>query len=1345
MKYGDNNLSTGDWYLGLDVGTESVGWAVTDLSYHLLKYKGKEMWGSRLFAPAEDASERRTARTNRRRLDRRKWRLELLEELFAPEILKKDPNFFIRMHDSNLYPEDKHDKTCKYSLFCDKNYTDKDYLREYPNIYFLRSELIHHPSEHDSRLVFLALHHIIKSRGHFLYEYSDSETGITLKETLSKLKSVLADYEVVFSPADENTFLKVLREKTGVTQKAKNLLGAYGKLETSEESAGISIGALLDLLAGKKVMLSKLFQDDRLKDAELKSITLLDNLDDENIGEQLSEELEDKIDVVLQAREVFNAARLDTILSGHQYFSDAKIAEYDQNKKDLRLLKGWIKKNCPDKYKDVFIAKTGVKNFAAYTRYKTDEKCTQEDMCQFLKKICAGMKTDSNPDIVAIYEKIASKTFFPRLKGAENGLVPYQLQKQELMKILDNAQKYLPFLLEKDDHGITVRQKIESIFTFKIPYYVGPLNSKSPRAFIERKNQKIYPWNFEEIVDMQQSQENFMKKLIGRCYYTGDPVLPKDSLLNSEYCVRNEINKLKVNGEALSPEALSDIYQDLFVKKRGKITGKKLRDCLLQHGYIEKNDQLDGFDKETGIKSELKSYHDFADILSRSNNISETRKMVENIIERIVVCGDDKRLLKRWLKSTYGQELTDNDIKHILKLNYKDWGRMSKRILTGITSFDENGELVCIMDLLRSTNKNFMEIFYDEKYGFEKKAQQYKRETYGSVETLQDALDRMYISPRVKRGIHQTMKIVDELVSIQKSAPKKIFIEMARDQNAAQEKKRTNTRKERLTELYKSCRRQIVELLDGDKDEYDRLYSGLQKLDNESLRRDKLYLYYTQLGRCMYSRERIDLASCLANNDRYDIDHIFPRSKIKDDSISNRVLVKTELNENKEDKYPINASIRTKMYSFWKVLKEKELISDKKFERLTRNYPLTVEELSSFVQRQLVETRQSTKALADILHTTFKNSRIVYSKAQNVTDFRQAFKIPKFRDINDLHHAKDAYLNIVVGNVYDTKFSTQFFKNIQNEKYTLKTKELFKWSVPDAWNGKNSSSLKLVKQYCDKNNPIVTFACITAKGALFDLQILSKGKEDLFPIKQGMNPVKYGGYNSLSVCFYSLVEYLKNGKTIRAIEPVHLYDHNNYEENPKKYFSDKGYNSPKIICKRILVNSILEIDGARYSITGKTKDRYGVKQTYQFALSVDNCTYLKDAAKFIDRGIEENESSLSSYHLSRDKNIELFDLFVNKLQSSVYARIPTMRNLGKKVGAAKNVFSDLSVKDQCIVLLQLLKTFKCNSKTSDLRLLNLGKDSGRITIDKKLTNVKSAFLIYQSPTGLTEKKVDLLK
>ena len=43
MKNNGNNLQQGNYYLGLDVGTSSVGWAVTDTDYNILKFRGKSM------------------------------------------------------------------------------------------------------------------------------------------------------------------------------------------------------------------------------------------------------------------------------------------------------------------------------------------------------------------------------------------------------------------------------------------------------------------------------------------------------------------------------------------------------------------------------------------------------------------------------------------------------------------------------------------------------------------------------------------------------------------------------------------------------------------------------------------------------------------------------------------------------------------------------------------------------------------------------------------------------------------------------------------------------------------------------------------------------------------------------------------------------------------------------------------------------------------------------------------------------------------------------------------------------------------------------------------------------
>ena len=49
----------------------------------------------------------------------------------------------------------------------------KDYQNSYKTIYHLRNELINSTEKKDIRLVYLAIHHIIKYRGNFLYQNSN--------------------------------------------------------------------------------------------------------------------------------------------------------------------------------------------------------------------------------------------------------------------------------------------------------------------------------------------------------------------------------------------------------------------------------------------------------------------------------------------------------------------------------------------------------------------------------------------------------------------------------------------------------------------------------------------------------------------------------------------------------------------------------------------------------------------------------------------------------------------------------------------------------------------------------------------------------------------------------------------------------------------------------------------------------------------------------------------------------------------------------------------------------------------------------------------------------------------
>ena len=137
------NMSTKnkEYFIGLDIGTNSVGWAVTDESYNVLKFRGKRMWGVRLFEEGQTAKERRVYRSNRRRLERRKNRLELLEILFSEEISKIDKAFFLRLKESKYHVSDKRIETLNV-LFDDNTFGDKEFFEKYPTIYHLREALM---------------------------------------------------------------------------------------------------------------------------------------------------------------------------------------------------------------------------------------------------------------------------------------------------------------------------------------------------------------------------------------------------------------------------------------------------------------------------------------------------------------------------------------------------------------------------------------------------------------------------------------------------------------------------------------------------------------------------------------------------------------------------------------------------------------------------------------------------------------------------------------------------------------------------------------------------------------------------------------------------------------------------------------------------------------------------------------------------------------------------------------------------------------------------------------------------------------------------------------------------
>lgn len=1368
-------------FIGLDMGTNSVGWTATDENYEVIKKNGKALWGIRLFDEAQTAEDRRMHRIARRRIERRSRRIDLLQELFAQEICKKDPGFYERLNESGLYEEDKRVHQTN-SLFNDVDFNDKAYYKKYPTIYHLRHALMTENHPFDVRLVYLAIHHILKHRGHFLFEnFQTDEKGTSgfdesfaaFGSALDRIKGSSPDVRKADSMKD------ILKDKKlGVKEKAASLLQCLGQGKEKD------FKAMMTLAAGGTASLSDIFNDEKLKDFEKNKVNFSSAQFEENEPDIMAE-LGDRYDLIAALHGLYNWSLLAELMGEHHYISEAKIAVYDKHKADLKVLKRVLKQR-PDIYAKIFRepGSSANKNYSAYVgvckvkgKKAAIEKCSYEDFTKTLKSCLKDMPDSNDKDYIS--RELNMGTFLPKSVSKENGVIPYQLHLQELKIILSKAEAYLPFLKVRDQYG-TVSDKIISLFTFRIPYYVGPINEHAGSCWVVKKDRhgKVYPWNFTEKIDVEKSAEGFIRNLTNKCtYLIGEDVLPKNSLLYSEFTVLNELNNVKI-GETMQklPLSLKEKVMDNLFSCYKHVSRTKFIKYLVSEGIDKKEaESISGLDGD--FKSSLSSLIDMKHILGNDFSREDAEKMIKDI----TIFGGDKKMLKNRLHREFSY-LTPEQLTSLTRLSYDGWGRLSKEFLVNLLPAEGNnyevlvdhtsGEALNIISAMRQTPCNLMELL-SSRFGYGQAIEERNRKEEGQGRITYRDVEDLYISPAVRRPLWQALKIVREIVKITRKEPSKIFIEMARENG--EKGKRTISRKARLQALYKKC-----------KDDTRDWTKELKEKPEEDFRNDRLYLYYTQMGRSMYTGKPIDI-NRLFDRNVYDIDHIYPQSLTGDDSLDNRVLVERTVNAKKGDTYPLSSAldgcyisgqqihiqdIQKEMRPFWHMLLEKELISKEKYNRLSRTIPLSDTEKAAFIGRQLVETRQSTKACAELLSKAYPQTRIVYTKAGNASRFRQYGGFIKVRDMNDYHHAKDAYLNIVVGNVFDTRFTANplHFLKGNHPVYSLNTEALYGHKVSrngvDAWipaekdeKGQviegHEGTMGTVRKWMRKNNILFTRMPYEGKGELFDQNIVKKKKGEK---KKGKVPIKskppisdiekYGGYNNASIAYIMLVQAEEKGKPVYLLEPILNYVKNKLTSDKERqeycvrtWTAQKNkYRNPQILIPKIRKQSLFEIDGFKAHISRKTDNRFAMRNAQELCMDNAQAKVLKNILKFIQRKKVQKNAAITEYDgISDDNTLALYDCFVDKLSSSIYGKEFAMQ--ADFLRQSKNKFTNLSLEERCEVLGSILHLFQCNPVLSDLRLLGGKKSTGTIRLNKKIKPEDHVYLIEQSITGFFEKRI----
>lgn len=1366
-----------EYYIGLDMGTSSVGWSVTDTQYKILRAKGKDLWGVREFDAAEGTTAARTFRVARRRRQRETARLGLLKLFFAKEIEKVDAAFFFRLEESKYHAEDR--KTGeKDTLFADHSYTNKEYFRAYPTIFHLRKELIDNEKEHDIRLVYLAIANMFKHRGHFLnVGLSAEQDTAAIPELFERLMEAASEIDEAFVFPDipkEEWLEEALSDHTlSRTQKTEKLAKEFGIAKKEKVKYEI-----LKAICGQKVNPVLWFGEMSFHEDTAKlSFSFRDDMEEVmgELGELLDAEQMDFLDAM---KEVHDAGCLCGIMQGYQYLSHARVASYEKHKKDLHILKKeLILKYCPEKY-DAFFREMQKGNYSAYVgsvnagdkKRRNTQGRKREDLYASIKKILEDIPDCEEKDYVL--NEIQKESFLPKQLTSENGIIPNQIHLKELNAILKNAEKYLPFLGERDETGLSISEKISQLFAFQIPYFVGPLkNTKTNHAWVVRKSQgMVYPWNLEEMVDMKATTKAFIENLVGTCtYLRGEKVLPKASLLYEKFQVLNELNLLRIAGERLTAEQKQELYNTLFLTGK-KVTRKMLARYLVGKGLLEKGQemQISGIDGD--FKASLSSYRKFYGVFGEELRRDSVQEIAEEIIRLGTIYGNDRKHFIKEVEETYGDVLSQEQLKKIRGFKFREWGRLSREFLAlpGRNKTTDSTDLPLI-EAMWESNVNLMELM-SERYTYQDALKERTEEAAKTLTTLEyDDLEGMYLSAPVKRMIWQSILILKEIVSVMGCEPKRIFVEMARENG--EKNKRTVSRQKDLLEKYRKCKNDLIA---------DELRESLENTDEKELRQKKLYLYYTQKAKCMYTGETIKIADLFKDN-LYDIDHIYPRHFVKDDSIlNNLVLVDKRANARKSDKYPLEDSIYQSQKSMWKSLLDGGFITEEKYKRLTGRSPFTEEQMAGFINRQLVETRQGTKVLAKIMEMAFEKTEVVYVKAGLVSDFRhdcknimkwangvklsketddeeKYYSLLKSRVVNDFHHAQDAYLNIVVGNVYHTKFTKdpanfiqEYQRNPEDCKYHMD--KIFFYDVKRsgemAWIAKGEhKTIDTVKKMVDKNSPLITRMSFEAHGELYKATRYGKEKatkDAYIPLKSNdermQDVTKYGGFTAVSGAYFFLVEHVLNKKKVRSLEFMPLYLKDKIGEDIdtlEAYCKDTlGLINPSVRMRKIRFQSLVKKDSFYMHISGRSGNQISMRNAVSLCVKREWINYIKKI-----EGIMEKD--LVGIDITPERNLMLYDMLTEKMQTGIYRKRPNP--VGDKLQKRRELFAALSEKEQCRVLLEILKLTSFGLTQADLTQIGESAKAGTMKISKNISDAKEFKLIHQSPAGLYEKEIDLLR
>ena len=341
-------------------------------------------------------------------------------------------------------------------------------------------------------------------------------------------------------------------------------------------------------------------------------------------------------------------------------------------------------------------------------------------------------------------------------------------------------------------------------------------------------------------------------------------------------------------------------------------------------------------------------------------------------------------------------------------------------------------------------------------------------------------------------------------------------------------------------------------------------------------------------------------------------------------------------------------------------------------------------------------------------------------------------------------------------------------KNQDSRSYSLKPEIFYKFNIKRdddiAWLGGEDGTMATVARTMHKNNILFTRQAVEGKGELFKQNPL-KANSGQLPLKAGLSIEKYGGYNSLTTAYFAVVKSEgKKGAVQLSIEAIPLVYAKQGEIAVQNYLTEVvQLCKPEIMLSKIKKYSLFKINGFPMHISGRTDNRILFYGAGQLCIDEADADYLKKALKY-EADIAENELVIADtnaddiqkqnaqkrldyynqkWRIGRKINMHIYDMLLAKSGNSLYKNRPASQTTDLQ--EQRDVFEKLSLADQIHVIGEVLKLFKCASASANLKLLDKGNACGVIKVSNNILKFKQCILINQSPTGVFEQEVDLMK